>query len=52
MSEQPRNDKTCQACGDKYGSEEPPKHPSLCPYCAATIDRDTKAREEEDWFSE
>jgi hypothetical protein len=49
----PLNDKTCEACGDKYGSEEPPKHPHLCPYCASVIDRDTKATKEDKdvgWF--
>jgi hypothetical protein len=49
----PLNDKTCKACGLKYGSEEPPQHPLLCPYCATVIDRDTKARKEEEdlgWF--
>lgn len=49
----PRNDKVCESCGDRYGSEEPPRHPHLCPYCASVIDRQTKARKEEEdlgWF--
>jgi hypothetical protein len=51
----PRNDKTCEACGSKYGSQEEPKHPSLCPYCAATMDRFTERkleRDHYDWFGE
>jgi hypothetical protein len=43
----PLNDKQCEACGLRYGSEEEPRHPSLCPYCARTVDRDVKARKEE-----
>jgi len=50
MSEQPLNDKQCEQCGSKYGSEEPPKHPSLCPYCASKIDHATEERLEEDHF--
>jgi PHP family Zn ribbon phosphoesterase len=50
MTQEPRNDKTCSACGDKYGSQEPPKHPSLCPYCANTVDRTTDERLERDHF--
>ena len=49
----PLNDKTCEACGNKYGSEEPPKHPHLCPYCATVIDRVTEEQLEQehfDWF--
>jgi hypothetical protein len=44
------NELTCEACGDKYGKDEPPQHPHLCPYCAAVIDRQTKERKENDWF--
>jgi hypothetical protein len=47
----PLNDKMCEACGSKYGSEEPPKHPHLCPYCATVADPNTKAREEEEPFN-
>jgi hypothetical protein len=47
----PLNDRTCEACGNKYGSEEPPRHPSLCPYCATVTDRNTKARKEEEPFN-
>jgi hypothetical protein len=49
----PLNDRTCSVCGDRYGSQEPPGHPLLCPYHAVVIDRQTKAaKEEEDlgWF--
>jgi hypothetical protein len=46
----PLNDKQCAACGDKYGSQEEPKHPHLCPYCAATIDRATEAQLEDEHF--
>jgi len=49
----PLNDKTCEACGDRYGSEEEPKHPDLCPHCAATLAYATelmKEQEPADWF--
>jgi hypothetical protein len=49
----PLNDRTCSVCGDRYGSQEPPGHPMLCPYHASVIDRQTKARKEEEdlgWF--
>lgn len=53
MTEGPLNDKTCEACGDRYGSEEEPRHPQLCPHCASMIDRSTEEqleREHFDWF--
>jgi hypothetical protein len=50
MTDEPRNDKTCEACGDLYGSQEEPKHPHLCPYCAAKIDRETEAQLEREHF--
>ena len=48
----PHNDKTCEACGDKYGSQEPQQHPHLCPYCASVIDAQTEQKLEEHfgWF--
>jgi predicted RNA-binding Zn-ribbon protein involved in translation (DUF1610 family) len=54
MSEEPRNDKTCEACGDTYGSLEEPMHAHLCPYCASVIDRQTKERKEDpfNWFGD
>jgi predicted RNA-binding Zn-ribbon protein involved in translation (DUF1610 family) len=43
--------KTCCACGKVMTRQEVKAHPDLCGDCAATIDRDTKAREEDwSWF--
>jgi hypothetical protein len=52
MSEPPLNDKQCEVCGDRYSSEEPPQHPSLCPYHARTIDADTEELLEREHFGE
>jgi hypothetical protein len=53
MSE--REQLTCEVCGDHYYSDEPPYHPSLCPYHAVRIDRETDEKLENehfDWFGE
>ena len=56
MSEGPLNDRTCEVCGDRYSSDEPPQHPSLCPYHATVIDAQTDEQLEEEhwggWFGE
>ena len=44
-----RNDRTCRECGDKYGSEEPPEHPELCPWCAYTAEQEG---DQFGWFDE
>jgi hypothetical protein len=45
--------KKCCACGKVLSRSELKAHPSLCETCSLTIDRDVKARKEEDdlgWF--
>jgi uncharacterized protein YlaI len=46
----PLNDRTCTACRLRYGSQEEPKHPHLCPYCASVIDAQTEQKLEEEHF--
>jgi hypothetical protein len=44
------NELTCAVCGDRYGKDEPPFHPTLCPYHAVRIDRETEEKlEDEHW---